>query len=109
MWLVMAGTLRAAGQGSLLRNDCPLPGPGPGGDEARRDVHRLMRGAELAGRATDDRAEGPAEGPQTREPDVPRHLGHRPVGLAPQGHRPLDPAPLQIAVRSLTEGVLEHP
>ena len=40
--------------------------------------------------------------------DVQADLRHRPLGLAQQRHRALQPAPLQVAVRRLSERLLER-
>src|SRR4051812_44248672 len=54
-------------------------------------------------RLADDGAEGPAERPEAREPDVEADVGDGAVGLAEQEHRPLDAAALEVAVRRLAE------
>src|SRR5689334_8661021 len=103
MWLplsvVMTRTLVRLALVPLLRNRCregrcPFPGPGPRRDEARRHCDGGVLGPELRGGEPDDVAEGPAEGAQAGEPDVPRHVRDGPVGLAQERHRPLDPAAL---------------
>src|SRR5690242_14313660 len=118
MWLVvMTTTLVSVHPLLLLRKRCPgvtrrcgpLARSGPRGDEARRHRHRRVAGAELGGRAPDDVAEGAAEGAEAGEPDVPRDVGHRPVGLSQQGHRALDPAPLEVTVGRLAVDLLEDP
>src|SRR6476620_2280938 len=64
-----------------------------------RTVSRPVPGWRLA----DDLPEHPAERPQAGEADVEADVGHAAVGLAEQEHRALDPPPLQIAVRCLSE------
>src|SRR3954451_47507 len=86
----------------------------PGHHDARRHIARGA-GAGAPGapvgarRHTEDAPEGAAERPQARETDVEADLRHRPVGLTQQGHRTLEPPPLQVAVRRLAERLPEGP
>ena len=77
--------------------------PGPGHGEARR--HRVHDAAPsvVARRLTDDRGERSAEHPEAAEPALEADVGHRALRRPEQVHRPLDSAPLQVAVRGLTE------
>src|SRR5207247_4836812 len=54
-------------------------------------------------RLADDLAERPAEGPQAHEADVEADVGDAAVGFAEEEHRALDPPPLQVSVRRLSE------
>src|SRR4051812_6279731 len=80
----------------------------PGGDEAVRRADRLGRSAVRRRRDAHDPPEGSAERPEAGEPHVEADLGHTAIGLAQQVHRPLDPAPLQVAMRRLAERLLER-
>src|ERR1700742_4664237 len=60
-----------------------------GGTLGRRGPRAVGRG-----RLADGNAEGAAEGAEAGEADVEADLGHRPVGVAEELHRSLDPAPL---------------
>src|SRR6476620_3137181 len=82
--------------------------PRPAAHEVGRDVGDGTPVAELRRGRADDVAERAAERAEAREPDLHAHVGHRPVGGAEEVHRPLDAAPLQVAVRRLPEGLLER-
>src|SRR3954470_9140927 len=88
--------------------------PGPGHDHASRDIAGRpgtctpARAVRRRGHS-DHAREGPAEAAEAHETDVEADLGHRPLGLAQQCHRALEPAPLEIAVRRLAERLLEGP
>src|SRR3954463_10805931 len=102
----MRGTLRRA-IAIRFSETAALRGPArsrPGHHHARRDVAGGARAgpprrAIRARRHPDHTGERPAEGPEAREPDVEADPGHRLLGLAQQGHRPLQPAALEVAVR----------
>src|SRR5690242_19688237 len=84
----------------------------PGHHDARGDVARGPRAhpprLAVRGRRHPEHAgERAAECPQAREPDLEADLGYRAVRLAQERHRPLEPSPLQVAVRGLPEGPLE--
>ena len=72
----------------------PAPAARPAAGEAR---------AVARGRLADDRPKRAAERAEAVEADVEADLGHRPIGLAQQLHRPLDAATLQVPVRRLAE------
>src|SRR2546430_10266622 len=77
--------------------------------EAARDGLRVRPLAVLARRLPDDRPERAAERAEAREANVEADLGHAPMGLAQQEHRPPDTATLQVAIRYLAEGRAEGP
>src|SRR5438876_12404271 len=76
-----------------------------------RPARRHAQGRAVAGEArpvrrrrlADDGAERPAEGAEAVEADVEADLGHRPVRLAQELHRPLGVAALQVRVQWLRE------
>src|SRR4051794_29642303 len=89
------------------------PGSRPGHHHARGHVARRAHAGPprpaIGGRRHADHArERPAEGPEAREPHLEADLGHGPLALAQQRHRPLEPAPLEVAMRRLAERVLER-
>src|SRR5260221_2795367 len=77
----------------------------PGADRGPR--RRLGALAVFARRLAKHVAEGAAEGAQAGEADVEADLGHRPVGLAQEHHRALEPAALEGAVRRVAKGLAE--
>src|SRR3954452_5939556 len=79
------------------------PRPGRRHLEAVGCDHRPVAFAVVRRRLADDLAERPAERPQAREADIETDVGDAPIRLAEQEHRPLDPAPLEVAVRRLAE------
>src|SRR5207237_4478232 len=78
-----------------------------GHGEAGRGDHDLGPLAIVGRVQADDVAEGPAEGAQAGEPNVQADVGDLAVGLAEHEHRPLDSAPLQVAVRGFAKGGLD--
>src|SRR5438445_9330676 len=76
----------------------------PGHGEARRDGLDRSALAVDGWRFADDLLKAAAEGAQAVEADVEADVRHAAVGRAQQEHRPLDPAALKVAVRSLAEG-----
>src|ERR687898_1406347 len=83
---------------------------GPRLGEAGRDRSEVRRAPAIRGRRlADDLGERAAEGAQAGEADVEADLSDAAVALPEQEHRALDPAPLQVAVRRLSEGGAEDP
>src|SRR4051794_22582449 len=116
MALNMAATLRRA-VGSRFSETAHLLAmsgrPRPGHDDACGHIPRGARpGAPSLAvgrwRHPEHARKSPAEGTQAGEADVEADLGYGPLGLAQQRHRSLEPAPLQIPMRCLAEGLLER-
>src|SRR5438132_6413741 len=76
----------------------------PGHGEAGRDGLDRSALAVDGWRLADDLLKAAAEGTQAVEANVEADVRHAAVGRPQQEHRPLDPAPLEVAVRSLAEG-----
>src|SRR2546423_238896 len=85
------------------------PGHRPAGWNAQGAAVRGEAGAVARRRLPHDRAERAAECAEADEADVEADVGHRSVRFAQQLHRPLDPAPLEVAVRRLAERGAELP
>src|SRR5215216_1378841 len=103
MALSMARTLIASHADRFSKSARPVPLH----RDAARDDAGVRPLAVVARGFTNHLTEGAAERPQALKSDVERDLGHGPVGLAQQRHRPLDPAALQVAVGRLAEGGAE--
>src|SRR2546425_4927829 len=114
VWLIrlsMAVTLDGAGVARFSKCALSLWSLTGRARPRHRPARRHAQGRAVAGEArpvrrrrlADDRAERAAEGAEAVEADVEADLGHRPVRLAQELHRPLDAATLQVAVRGLPE------
>src|SRR2546423_13663055 len=76
----------------------------PGHGEAGRDGLDRSALAVDGWRLADDLLKAAAEGTQAVEANVEADVRHPAVGRPQQEHRPLDPAPPEVAVRSPPEG-----